>query len=118
MIVYLASPYTHSDKTVMALRCQQVQRVCAELARRHINVFSPIAHWHPISVVHNLPHEFLFWEELDRKMIRALDEFWILTLDGWTESVGVKAEIRIAIAAYKKIQLLDPIFLFLEPFRV
>ena len=43
---------------------------------------------------------------------------WILTLDGWTASVGVQDEIKMAREYGKPIKLVDPISLFTETFRI
>ena len=117
MLIYLASPYSHPNYDVREVRCKQVQRVCAELARRSIHVIAPIAHWAPIAQDHNLPYEYEFWQELDRKMIRACDEIWVLTLDGWQDSRGITYELRIAREFDKPVKLMDPVSLFLEPVR-
>lgn len=64
------------------------------MRRGHV-VFSPIVHGHPL-VGHGLPTDWPFWERFDREHLRRCDELVVLTLDGWRESVGVAAEIRIA----------------------
>lgn len=59
-------------------------------------VFSPITHSHPIAMQCELPGDWEWWERIDRVFIEWADELWVFQLDGWQESEGVQAEIRIA----------------------
>jgi hypothetical protein len=59
-------------------------------------VFSPIVHGHPF-VDHGLPRDWPFWERFNRDHLVRYGEEVVLMLDGWRESVGVAAEIRIGI---------------------
>lgn len=106
-MIYLASPYTHADPAVREERFQAVCRAAAELMRRGECVLSPIAHSHPIAA-HGLPTTWEFWERLDREHLKRCDELVVLMLDGWKESRGVQAEIRIARELGKPVRFLDP----------
>ncbi len=94
-MIYLASPYTHPDPVVREARFRAVCRQTAAMLRSGIQVFSPIAYTHAL-VEHGLPVEWAFWEEFDRAFLKRSWEVWVLKLDGWQESVGVQAEIRLA----------------------
>jgi hypothetical protein len=94
--IYLASPYTHDDKRVVEDRVHQVCVVAAKLMNRGIPIFSPIAHTHPIAMAGALPTGWEFWKKYDKVMIGGAEQLWVLQLDGWDISVGVKAEIDIA----------------------
>jgi len=59
-------------------------------------IFSPISHSHPIALAGDLPLGFDYWEKYDRAMLERCSGLIVLMLDGWKESVGVQAEIRIA----------------------
>ena len=96
MLIYLASPYSHEDPEIRQQRFETVCFVAANLMREGRHVFSPIAHSHPIAVKGDLPLDFSYWEEFDRKMVSACQELWVVRMDGWVESRGVKAEIKIA----------------------
>jgi hypothetical protein len=48
-----------------------------------------------------------FWEAQDRRLLQACDELWVLTLDGWQRSIGVRAEIKIAEALGKPVRLVS-----------
>ena len=95
-LVYLASPYSHPDPGVRNVRFQQVCKASAILMKKGWLVFSPIAHSHPIAREGGLPGDWAYWEEFDRKFISMSDEMMVLTLDGWENSVGIRAEVKIA----------------------
>ena len=94
-MIYLASPYSHSDPVVREARFQAVCKKAADLWREGHIVFSPIAHTHPIAW-YGLPKGFDFFERFDRKMLEVCDELCVFQLPGWNDSKGVMSEIRIA----------------------
>ena len=106
-MIYLASPYSHPCRTVREQRFHAVCRMAAALMRQGNVVFAPIVHGHPL-VGHGLPTEWPFWERFDREHLRRCDELVVLTLDGWRESIGVTAEIRIAGVLGKPVRYLVP----------
>jgi len=59
-------------------------------------VFSPISHTHPIAEQGGLPKGWDFWEAFDRVYLGVSRRIVVLCIDGWKESVGVTAELRIA----------------------
>jgi nucleoside 2-deoxyribosyltransferase len=106
-MIYLASPYSHVDAVVREQRFRAACQATARLiAAGHI-VFSPIVHGHPL-VHHGLPTDWPFWERFDRDHLVRCDEAVVLMLDGWQESVGVAAEIRIAAELGKPVRYLAP----------
>jgi nucleoside 2-deoxyribosyltransferase len=102
-MIYLASPYSHPDPAVREQRFREACRAAAELLRDGHAVISPIAHSHPLTQ-HGLPGDWEFWEHYDRELIARCDEVVVLMLDGWHESVGVQAEIRIAQQLGKRVR--------------
>lgn len=106
--IYLATPYSHEDENVRLERFKRVNVVAAKIMRDNgYLVFSPISHSHPIAVQCDLPLDFDFWEEFDKSFIEWCDEVWILMLDDWDESKGVKSEMKIAKELNKKIRYLN-----------
>jgi len=98
-MVYLASPYTHTDKSVRASRFLAVIKACGWLMTNasHVQMFySPIAHTHPIAEICVLPGNWEFWEACDKAMLSRCSEIWVFCLSGWTKSTGVNAERKIA----------------------
>jgi nucleoside 2-deoxyribosyltransferase len=106
-MIYLASPYSHSDATIREQRFREACLAAAELIRNGEVVFSPIAHSHPIAA-YGLPSDWWFWERHDLQHLTRCDEIVVLTLDGWRESEGVHAEIRISKELGKQVRYLEP----------
>jgi hypothetical protein len=94
-MIYLASPYSHNDRAVMEMRWSQVCEASSNIMKEGKHLYSPIAHCHEIAK-YGLPTDWGFWEQYDTEMIKRCDELWVLMLDGWTDSVGVRSEISIA----------------------
>jgi hypothetical protein len=107
-MIYLATPYSHDDPAVMQARFEAVNAAAAELMSRGQHVFSPISHSHPISVVGDLPVEWDYWEAYDKRLLAICDQLYVLTLDGWQESVGVAAEMKLARSMGKPVRFYDP----------
>ncbi len=96
-LIYLASPYTHKDVSVVESRVTAACKYASYLINcKSKFVFSPVIHCHPISKVGALPGVWEYWEKYDTKMIEVCDLMHVLCLEGWNCSVGVQAEIRIA----------------------
>lgn len=103
-LVYLASPYSDDDERVREARFDKACRVAKHLIGHGYNVFSPIAHSHPVATHYGspeLPKGWSFWRRIDTQFLRACDELFVLTLPGWRESEGVLAEI----AAFQKFSM-------------
>ena len=94
-MLYLATPYSHPDPAVREQRFRAACAAAADLIRAGHIVFCPIAHSHPL-VEYGLPTDWAYWERSARAFLERCDEMVVLMLDGWEESVGVRAEIRIA----------------------
>jgi len=95
--IYLASPYSSTVKAVCNDRFQATCKAAAKLMREGYNIFSPIAHSHPVSqhIGNHLDHNF--WLEQDLSFLDSwADEMWVLMIDGWEESEGIAAEIKRA----------------------
>lgn len=95
-MIYLAAPYSHPDPLKRELRYQLVTDYAAALMRHGHEVFSPITHSHPIACRGGLPVEWYFWRSMNRAILAVCDRVVVLKLDGWQQSKGVHAEIKIA----------------------
>ena len=51
-LIYIGSPYTHSDKAVMQDRYDQILSITADLLNRGFHVISPIVHFEVYNLVH------------------------------------------------------------------
>ena len=95
-MLYLASPYSAPIPAMSRRRFEIVCECAGFLMAGGLHVFSPIAHSHPIAISCNLGLGWDYWAEFDRKMIEMCDQFAVLMLPAWEDSVGVRAEIQIA----------------------
>lgn len=105
---YLASPYSHPDAEVRQKRFEAVMQHVADLCRFKIVAYSPILHFHPLAIAHDLPTDAAFWAKHNRTMLEAANSLLILRLPGWEESKGVALEIEWAREARKLITFEDP----------
>lgn len=96
---YLASPYSHPDPAVREERYRSACEAAALLMQLGEIVFCPIAHSHPVA--EHLPagcaidHDF--WLRQDGPLLGHCDRVFVLMIDGWSESSGVRHEIEHAI---------------------
>ena len=95
-MIYLASPYTHSDPAIMELRYKWALEAVVRLMRKRISVYSPIVHNHFVAQAGEFPKGFDFWERFDLEMVSLADELWVLQIEGWEKSHGVQAELKHA----------------------
>ncbi len=101
--IYLASPYSHKDKQIEHDRWSRASAICAQIfATGKFYPYSPIAH--SFCLVQegkkhfdlDLSGSFEIWEAYDHAFMPKCDELWILQIEGWKESKGIKAEILMA----------------------
>lgn len=106
-VIYLAAPYSSKDRKVLEDRVQRINTVAFKIMESGKLVFSPISHTHPLAEVGQLPRGWDFWERYDTAMISRCNRVWVLMLDGWKESVGVNAEIKIAEKLGLPVEYID-----------
>jgi hypothetical protein len=102
-LTYLACPYTYPDPDpkvrakVQADRALAASEATVALIRYfRWNVFSPITHSHPLHEI-GLDGDWSFWKQIDTEYLHASVRLVILTIPGWRQSTGVKAEHDIAV---------------------
>jgi len=95
MITYLASPYSDRDASVQHSRYEAACRACLLLVNSGANPYSPICHWHPIAELgYYMEYDALL--TVDLAILKVSTSLYVLCLDGWKESVGVRREIDFA----------------------
>lgn len=107
-MIYLASPYSHPDQAVREQRFQEVCKVAADMMQHGEQVFSPIAHSHPIAEF-GLPKDWEFWEAFGRWFIERCVKLSVLVLPGWQDSKGVRVEMGIALKCGIPIDYVHPL---------
>lgn len=109
-LVYLATPYNHPDASVRERRFLTACKVAGHFMRQGVHLFCPIAHTHPIALAGDLPKGWDYWQAYDRAMLSACTELWVVKMEGWQESAGIRGEIEIARELGLKIQYVEFVF--------
>lgn len=97
--IYVAIPYSDKSQKVMKYRYDMANLVSAHLILTGHIVFSPISHSHPISFAASQNIQTLgdLWYEQDLTFIEHwATNLYVVCVDGWRESVGVRLEIQKA----------------------
>ena len=102
-MIYLASPYTHPVSFVRFERYVEAMKATRWLMAHHYSVISPIVHCHLIAHEFDLPKDAEFWKHYNHGLLRRAENLYILGIDGWGASAGIKDEI--AFAAHHKIPM-------------
>lgn len=105
-MIYLASPYSRPDAFVREQRYLQAAKATVHLLHKREWVYSPIVHCHTIAQLGDLPKDFDFWRDYNFAMLEKADKLLILRVEGWENSVGVKAEIAHASQLNKPVEYL------------
>lgn len=97
MRVYLAQPYSHSDRNVRVARFEQgIAAAAALMAKGHV-VIAPVVHSHPIYDAHpETGADYAAWQALDEMLMLAVDAIFVLCIPGWQSSHGLQEEIIFA----------------------
>jgi hypothetical protein len=93
-MIYLASPYTHLDTRIMEQRYQDTLDYMEYLMSRKRWAFSPIVHCHELAKKHYLPTDYSYWKQYNFHMLTRCDELYVLGIEGWRASKGVRAELE------------------------
>ena len=92
-LVYLAAPYSHPDSEVRRHRLKWVNRYATHLLSHGTLAFSPLSHGAPLDSP-AIPASI--WYELGLRIMEGCDQLWLLALDGWEDSEGVRMELEHA----------------------
>lgn len=104
-MIYLASPYSHNDPVIVALRMQQFAVADAALCMKGFVTVSPLSkHW--LSDYATIPITWEFWKTYSTILMENCTGVFVLMLDGWEESTGVQEEITLAKSMNKPITYL------------
>jgi hypothetical protein len=96
--IYLAIPYSGMEKSSY----EQANLATVLLLNQGYNVFSPITHSHPLTLLnkYEVPHTWDYWQNIDYQFIDWADEVWVLIPNEGSSKVisstGVNAEVAYA----------------------
>lgn len=121
--VYIASPYSYKGKYPLLLgtivrwkRFFQVLYYQAVIDSTYkVQCFGPILESHLVVFAGKLCRLAIgkssgVWADFregDLAMVAAMDEVYVIMLDGWAESTGVRSEIRYARSLSKPVRYFD-----------
>lgn len=94
-MIYVATPYSHRDEMVRGHRYNMAEGAVQTLLEAGIHAYSPIVASHPLHLA-GMGGTWEFWRDYDLNMLARCDELFVYTITGWSESVGVAAEIDFA----------------------
>lgn len=111
-MAYLASPYSHKLEHVREQRYKETIKFLGLAIKdpilRELFVYSPIAVWHNVAQLYDLPKGADWWHAQNIREMNKADYLFVLDLDGWRESVGVSLELEFARRAQFPIYLVTP----------
>ena len=108
MITYLTSPYSSKEKGVPQQRFEEVEKATAFFMKHGHAVYSPIVHCHRIASLYDLPTDADFWWRYNQRFMIAARDIWVLKLEGWSESKGVRMEVDFANTFFKPVLYIEP----------
>ena len=95
-MIYLGQPYTHSDPAVREERFKKGEALLKIFAEQYMPVYSPIVHWHRLSLIPGHKIDNRYWMHHCIDMLSRCDNLLVYCIDGWRESEGLGKEIDFA----------------------
>lgn len=97
-LIYLAGPFSHPDPKVMEEREKAHCECAVNLKSQGISVYCPIAETVSLAKHGNLAGtSWEVWREHDLNLLRRCDIIYVMQIDGWKQSVGVRGEVKFAL---------------------
>lgn len=94
-MIYLISPYTHPAGHMRAQRFKRAKQACADLMRQGEQVFSPVVYGHYMEDACDLKMSHDYWMRFCLPFLAASSRAYVLTLEGWDLSKGIKEEVLL-----------------------
>lgn len=92
-MIFVAQPYYSPNQAIVKLRTKLGALYCGALLKQGVMCVSPVAYGTTILSYADLPSDFSFWDKISFALLEKCIEIHVLTIDGWKQSRGVKAEI-------------------------
>jgi len=107
-LIYVGTPYTKYAAGIEAAFVDAC-KLTARLLSAGLNVYSPIAHTHPIAIHGRLdPLDHKIWLPFDAAIMGKSDAMIVAMLPTWDSSSGVRHEIDAFVAASKPVFFMNP----------
>lgn len=104
---YLASPYTHPNSKICAMRVEEALAIYARLVNFGVIVYHATHSTHHAALMYNLPTDYMSWSALNSSFIRASAGIIVAGIEGWQDSEGVAYEIAEARSLGKPVFLVN-----------
>ena len=104
-LIYLAAPFSDPNPEISRRRLEQVNRYAVHLLSRGILAFSPLSHGAPLESPDIPSH---VWYELGLRIMEGCDELYLLALEGWEDSEGVRLELERTWELDIPVYVVDP----------
>ncbi len=96
-MIYVAAPYSHPDKAIVAERMDRFAfKFSALIEQGHYPVSPLLNHFVSEKTTPSWPTTWEYWEGYSKVLLSKCDSMIVLTFDGWEDSPGVQAEIKLA----------------------
>ena len=96
-LIFISSPYSHTDPNVMHENFEKVSKFAASLIAQGSVAFTPIAYGHTLAGFNkNMPVDWEYWKNFCLTFLQHTDLLIVYKMDGWDKSRGVEEEIRFA----------------------
>lgn len=109
----VTGPYSSTDKAVKEYRLKAIATACVLLMQRGEISVSPLTFG--LALIANseqlMPDSFEFWNKFCLEFVGVSKKMYVLNIDGWEQSGGVKAERVEAERLNIPIYLVDPLTL-------
>lgn len=113
-LLYLAVPYSSSLPTPEERAAEVAERM--RLTCEYMAKIENQGEYHAVTGVLNhfvsqyapLPTDFAFWGSWSITMLARCDRVHVLKLPGWSQSIGVRAEVAAAVERRIPIDYIEP----------
>lgn len=97
-MIYIATPYSHTDPKVIERRVTTVTQFAAMLCRCGVLVYSPITHGHQLALVNSLIEtNASAWREHNLEILKHCHQLIVLgARENIITSIGCQTEIKFA----------------------
>jgi hypothetical protein len=100
---FVSSPYSHTDKAVVEQRMALLNKSIAKIQGQYFCV-TPLWNHYILEYDNSIGSDWNFWKEYCEEMMKRCIGIIVLdNIDGWKESTGVDAEIKLAQKLNKPI---------------
>ena len=109
MMIYLASPYSHDEERIRIRRYIATREFTWHHLQMGVALFSPIVYCHQFARDFGAGIDAVTWLHLNEPMLSMAREVWVLELDGWRESAGVRWEMGFAKQLSIPVTMKEPL---------